>query len=106
MKKRSKTDLLKLNPGRLMDGDVLLKEDLKNPEFRRAYEEEELKFKIAQAVYLKRKAKRLSQAELAKKAHTTQKVISRIEHSEVSVGVDLLQRIATALDLKVNISLR
>ncbi|MBI5427917.1 MAG: helix-turn-helix transcriptional regulator [Nitrospinae bacterium] len=43
---------------------------------------------------------------LAKKAHTTQKVISRIEHGEVSVGVDLLQRIAAALDLEVNISLR
>lgn len=104
MKKRS--DLLKLNPGRLIDGDILLRERMKDSAFKRAWNEEELKFKIAKAVCLKRKAKRWSQTVLAKKAHTTQKVISRIEHSEVAVGVDLLQRIATALDLKVTISLR
>lgn len=70
---------------------------------KKAYDEESLKFKIAQTVYGKRKAKNLSQVKLAKKAHTTQKVISRIEHGEVSIGVDLLQRIATALNLKVSI---
>lgn len=106
MTKKTKNKSAKLDRNYLVDADVFLKEELKDPEFRRAYEEEGLKFKIAQAVYKRRKARNLSQAALAQKARTTQKVISRIEHSDVSVGVDLLQRIASALDLKVSISLR
>lgn len=103
---KKKPDILKLNSVSLIDGDNLLRERMKDPVFKSAWNEEDLKFKIAKAVCLKRKAKRLSQTALAKRAHTTQKVISRIEHSEVAVGVDLLQRIASALDFKITISLR
>lgn len=97
---------IKFNKNYLVDGDKLLKARFKEPGFKKAYEEESLKFLIARTIYKKRKEKKLSQAKLAEKANTTQKVISRIEHSQVSIGVDLLQRIAMALDMRVRISLR
>lgn len=106
MKERKKNKSVRLKKSYLVDGEKLLKDRLKDSEFKKAYEEESLKFLIAQAIYNKRKEKKLSQAKLADKAKTTQKVISRIEHSQVSVGIDLLQRIAQALDINVYISLR
>ncbi len=48
-------------------------------------------------IYNKRLSLSLSQQELAKKAKTTQKVISRIENGDVNVGFALLNKIATAL---------
>lgn len=48
-------------------------------------------------IYNKRLNLSLSQQELAKKAKTTQKVISRIENGDVNVGLALLNKIATAL---------
>ncbi|MBI4383624.1 MAG: hypothetical protein HY579_06280 [Nitrospinae bacterium] len=51
MTKKTKSKSAKLDRNYLVDTDVFLKEELKNPEFRRAYEEEGLKFKIAQTVY-------------------------------------------------------
>lgn len=106
MKKRSESKSTLLNKKYLIDGEKLLKARLRDPEFKKAYEEESLKFQIAQAIYQKRREKKISQEKLAEKARTTQKVISRIEKSQVSVGVDLLQRIAHALGITVHISFR
>lgn len=95
----------KLNHQYLIDAEEDLQERLNDPEFREIWEEESLKVRIATTVHVQRKAKGLSQTKLAKKARTSQKVISRIEHAEVSVGVDLLQRIANALGMKVNLTI-
>lgn len=48
-------------------------------------------------IYNKRSSLSLSQQELAKKAKTTQKVISRIENGDVNVGFALLNKIASTL---------
>ena len=48
-------------------------------------------------IYNKRLSLSLSQQELAKKAKTTQKVISRIENGDVNIGFALLNKIAEAL---------
>lgn len=94
-----------LNPQYCQDGDAYLQERLKDPAFRKAWDEESLKIKIAMKVHSQRKAKGLSQTGLAKMANISQKVISRIEHADVSVGVDLLQRIAGALGIKITLTL-
>ena len=93
------------NHPNLVDASEYIQKSLEDPVVRRAYEEESLKVDIAMRVHTQRKAKGLSQAGLAKMARTSQKVISRIEHAEVSVGVDLLQRVAYALGLKVTLTL-
>ncbi|MBF0550407.1 MAG: helix-turn-helix transcriptional regulator [Deltaproteobacteria bacterium] len=77
---------------------------MKDPEFKKAYEQESLRFEIAERVRQEREARKLSQDALAEQAHTTQRVISRIERGQVSVGVDVLQRIAGALNLRITIS--
>lgn len=96
----------KLNMKYLADGEKYFKKWLEDPEYKELYEEESLKLQIALAVYKRRKEKHFSQAKLAEKAKTTQKVISRIEQGQVSVGIGLLQRIAACLNLKVSISPR
>lgn len=48
-----------------------LKESLKDPEFRKAWEESEAEYQLGKAIIEKRMAKHISQRELAKKAHTT-----------------------------------
>ncbi|MBF0445707.1 MAG: helix-turn-helix transcriptional regulator [Magnetococcales bacterium] len=47
----------------------------------------------------------LTQASFAKRVHTDQTVISRIERGNVSVGVDLLQRIVHALGAKITVTI-
>ncbi|MBF0371028.1 MAG: helix-turn-helix transcriptional regulator [Magnetococcales bacterium] len=45
----------------------------------------------------------MSQTKVAKKARTTQKVVSKNEPGEGAVGMDLLQRIAHTLDFRVSL---
>jgi ribosome-binding protein aMBF1 (putative translation factor) len=99
------TGKFKLRPELLEDGDAYISECLKDPAFKEVWEEESLKIQIALSVHSRRKEKGLSQAKLAKQAKTTQAVISNIEHGEVSIGLDLLQRIAHVLDFRVSLTL-
>ena len=81
-----------------------LKESLKDPAFRKAWEESELEYQIAQAVIAKRLTNKMTQRDLAKKTHTTQTVISRIENMSGNPTIELLQRITQALGLHVKVS--
>ena len=71
---------------------------LKDPEIRMYFEEEHAKSEIAMAVRDARIHAGLTQVELAKKAETTQAVISRIESGTDSriPSLALLARIAAA----------
>lgn len=89
-----------LNHEHLEDAKPYFDELMEDPELKRIYEEESLKIQVAQAIHQKRKELKLSQKVLAERAKTTQKVISKIEHAEVSVGLDLLQRIAMAMNAR------
>ena len=61
---------------------------------------------IAQAIYDVRHLKRLTQAQLAKRVGTTGSVISRLEDSEYGGrSLDILMRIASALDMKLTLTL-
>jgi len=74
--------------------DELLKKQLKDPEFRRLWEESEPQYQATRA---------LIKARLAKKADTTQAVISRVESMAVNPSVGLLQKLASALGKKLEI---
>ena len=56
-----------------------LKKELKDPEFRRAFEEEEVYAVIAIQIAKIRENEKMTQKQLAKKMHTTQQTISRLE---------------------------
>ena len=74
-----------------------LKESLKDPSFKKAWDATEVEYQLSRLLIAERLAKKMSQGELAKKAKTTQAVISRIERMTTNVSVSLLKRIAAAL---------
>jgi len=78
---------------------------MKNPRFRRAYEELEPEYQIARAVIKARLKRGLTQKELAKKAKTKQPVVSRLETMRGKPTLRNLERIADALGLKLDLRL-
>ncbi len=82
-----------------------LQESLKDPKFRKIWEESELEYQISRALIAKRLKSNISQTELAKKAHTTQAVISRLEAMSFNPSIELLKRVAGALNLHLKIQL-
>ena len=82
-----------------------LKEQLKDPEFKKAWDEIELESSIAESIIGKRIKKNMSQRDVAKKINSTQAVISRIETMEANPSIKTLKRIAKALDAKVEIKI-
>ena len=82
-----------------------LGESMKDPIFRKEWMASEPEYKLACFLIEKRMQKKLSQRDLAKKLHTSQAVISRIESMNANPSLGLLKRIATVLNVKLQITL-
>lgn len=82
-----------------------LKESLRNPEFREAWEESEAEYQISRTLIAARLDRKISQRTLAKKANTTQAVISRLESMSANPSIGFIQRVASALNLKLKVQL-
>jgi DNA-binding XRE family transcriptional regulator len=80
-----------------------LKEQLKDSDFKKEWEKNEAAYQVTRALIKARLEDKISQRELAKRAGTTQAVISRIENMNVSPSIGLLQRIADSLGRKLEI---
>lgn len=78
---------------------------LKNPVFRREWEASEAEYLLAKQIIEKRMKQKLSQRDLAKKVHTTQAVISRLETMRANPSLLLLKRIAVELNTKLMVQL-
>lgn len=83
-----------------------LKKRLKDPEFRKVWEASEVEYQIGRALIAKRIKEKLSQKDLARRANTTQAVISRLESMNANPSLELLKRIASALNLNLKIQLQ
>ncbi len=96
MNKRKKTQ-------KATDFQEYLAEKLKNPKFKKHYDEYGKQLEIAYQILKLRKQKGLSQAELARKIGTKQSNIARMEVGQQNFTTDTLQKIATAFkcDLKI-----
>jgi len=90
------------------DLDKHIKRHLKDREFKVLFEKAEAKRQIAQEIAALRLAKHITQAQLAKEIKTTQQVISRLENpgDKRMPSLDLLDRVARALNKRLIISLR
>ena len=76
-----------------------LKEELKNKEFKKAFNEEEVYVSLAIQTAKIRQEKGITQEELAKRLHTTQQTVSRLEDTHnKSYSLKTLIRLARALD--------
>lgn len=83
-----------------------LKEDLKNKEFRKAFDEEDVYTRLAVQIAKIREEQGLSQKDLAKRLHTSQQMVSRLEDSaNRSLSIQTLAKLATALHKKLKIRL-
>lgn len=80
-----------------------LKNRLKNPKFRKAWEESEVEYKLAKQLIEQRLAKKMSQRQLAKKLRTSQAIVSRMETMQANPSLSLLKRIAQALNTGLQI---
>jgi ribosome-binding protein aMBF1 (putative translation factor) len=90
--------------------EEFLAEEMKNPAFRMAFSEaraKRIKRALAEAMRKVRESRGLSQTALAKRAKTTQAVVSRIENPGVSYlpSVEVLSRLAVALGAQLEIAL-
>jgi len=82
-----------------------LEESLKDEEFKKEWDNLELRYAVIKQLIQIRNTYNLSQAQLAEKLNTTQAVISRIENGTVNIGIDFIERLAKAFDKRVEINL-
>jgi DNA-binding XRE family transcriptional regulator len=81
-----------------------LREDMKDPEFKKHYQEERQALNLAMKIAELRDQKGLSQQELAKLMGTSQQAISRIESGEYEgFTLKTLEKIAEATGMRVKI---
>ena len=81
-----------------------LKEELKNPAFAKAYAEEGIYVTLAIEIAKLRQEKKLSQADLAKKLHTSQQMVSRLEDlHNGSFSLKTLLKLARAFNKKLSV---
>jgi len=76
---------------------------MKDPEFVKEWKKIEPEYELARALIGARIKRNMSQKELAEKIGTKQPVISRIESMSYQPTVSLLQRVAHALNAKLDI---
>ncbi|GHV02957.1 hypothetical protein AGMMS50229_00750 [Campylobacterota bacterium] len=81
-----------------------LAEELKDGEFRKEWEERRPKYEMISALIALRGAHKLSQAEVAKRAGTTQTLISQIERGTANPSIGTMDRIAKVFGRRVHIS--
>ena len=89
-----------------MDWQTHKKKLLKNSNFRKALKKDRLEYDIARAIIKARIKYQLTQKQLAKKLHTKQSVISRVENAQTTASVSFLQRLAGIFggELKISFS--
>lgn len=105
-KERLKSNNMKKQPIKVHTFREYLKDQLKNPEFRKGYEEEKRKLDLGYQIFLTRTKLGMTQAELAHKIGTHQSNISRLEFGNYNFTVEMLAKIARALGSELKIELR
>ena len=90
----------------MMDFETHKKLLMKDPKFRKAYEESQLEYEIARAVIRARIERGLTQKQLADKLNTKQSVISRVESANTTPSLSLLKRLAQALNTSLQVQFK
>lgn len=96
MSRRKKTQ-------KAVDFQEYLAKKLRNPKFRKYYNEYGKQLEIAYQILQLRKQKGISQAELARRLGTKQSDVARIEAGQQNLTTDTLQRIASAFKCNLKV---
>ncbi len=79
-------------------------ESMKDPEFKKNWDDLEVEFQIINALILQRSKMKMTQKQLAKKIGTDQATLSRLESGKLNPSIEFLKRVAKALDKKLEVS--
>ena len=79
---------------------------MKRPGFKKAQEETRLEYEIARALIKARLEKGLTQAEIARRMHTKQSVISRVENARTMPSLAFLKRLAGVLNASLRVQFK
>jgi predicted transcriptional regulator len=82
------------------------KELLSDPEVKKEYDRLGPKFDLIRSIIEKRIEKNISQEELADRMGTKQSALSRLESGNYNPSLAFMQKVAQALDSKLEIRLR
>jgi DNA-binding XRE family transcriptional regulator len=93
-----------MNTRRIYTFQEDLAKRLKNPKFKKEWEDSEAEYQLSCKLIEARLKKKMTQCDLAKKVKTSQAAISRIEGMNGNPSLAFLKRIAGALDTKLTIS--
>lgn len=77
---------------------------MRDPAYRREFDALEAEFSLASAMIHARTQAGLTQEQLARRMHTTQAVIARLESGRVKPSTRTLERLATATGMRLRIS--
>jgi len=86
------------------DFQEYLKEQLKDPKFKKYFNKYSIQLDIGYQILLLRKKKKMSQAVLAKKIGTKQSNIARMEAGEQNFSIETLQKIAQVFNRELKVS--
>ena len=89
---------------KLVSADELHAKWMKEPKYRKAYENLEQEFRLASALIEARARAGLTQEELAQRMKTKQAVIARLESGRTKPSTRTLERIAEATGHRLRIS--
>ena len=84
----------------------VLKKDLKDPGFRKDFDEADIEARLAVQIALARDRAHLSQVQLAKKLGTKQQTVSRIERGGQNLTLHTLWKISQAVHSRLVIEFR
>ena len=82
------------------------KQLMKDPEFRKEYEALEPEYKLASDLIRLRLSKGLTQEELARRVHTKQSAIARLENAGSLPSLTTVKRVAEALDADLYVAIQ
>lgn len=85
--------------------ETVLSEHLKDPKVARAYEELGPEFEIISQIIALRNKRKMTQAQLAERVGTKQPSIARLEKRGTAKDLEFLQRVAIALDARLEVRL-
>jgi predicted transcriptional regulator len=88
------------------DFNEIKKELLKDPDVKKEYDRLGPKFDLIRSIIEKRIEKNISQKELASRMGTKQSALSRLESGKYNPSLAFMQKVAQALDSKLEIRLR
>ena len=85
------------------DFEDMKREQMRDPEFRNAYEALKPQYDLIHAILDARIKKGVTQAEIAKRAGTTQSAIARFESGVGNPTLDFMQRVSAAVGAKLEV---